>query len=196
MNLAEVKKSLQPHCYPLIFDIMVKTAVRKPKVVVVGGSFAGLCAIRYLKKNPDLDITLVEPKDYFEYTPGVLHLLAGSEGDLISPLKDIIEDSALIVHGQLYGMNEAPDSKSIIVRLPDIDGVKGALSVIPYDAMIICTGSPYSAPIRSAPILYSTMENRLLEIEEYADKLSNADRVIVAGGGLVGVELAAEISCR
>ena len=174
----------------------VKTTARKPKVIVVGGSFAGLCAIRYLKKHPEFDITLIEPKDYFEYTPGVLHLLAGSEGDLISPLKDITEDSAVVIHGQFYGMSDASDSKSIIVRLADADGAKGALSVMPYDAMIICTGVPYSAPIRQAPIIYASMERRLLEIEEYAKKLSNADRVIIAGGGLVGVELAAEISTR
>ena len=92
----------------------VKTAASRPKVIVVGGSFAGLCAIRYLKKYRDLEITLVEPKDYFEYTPGVLHMLAGSKGDLISPLKDATQDSAIIVHGQFLGMSD--DAKSIVCR--------------------------------------------------------------------------------
>ena len=35
-----------------------------------------------------------------------------------------------------------------------------------------------------------------MEVDDYSKKLKSATRVIVSGGGLVGVELAAEISCR
>ena len=175
---------------------MTVQSVAKPKVVVVGGSLAGLCAIRHLSKNRDLEITLVEPKGYFEYTPGVLHLLAGSNGDLSTKLEDITRDDAVLVHGQFCGLNDDADSKSIIVRLVDTDGAKGALREIPYDAVIMCTGAPYTAPIRQDPLLPASLESRMLEIEKYADKLSSANRVIIAGGGLVGVELAAEISTR
>lgn len=174
----------------------LKSGVKKQKIVVVGGSFAGLCAIRYLKNYPDVDITLIEPKDYFEYTPGVLHLLSGSKSDLISPLEEITQDSADIVHGRMCGMNEKSGLKSVIVKLADTDDAKGVISEIPYDAMIICTGVPYAAPIRSAPVLQASLQNRFLEIEEYRKKLSSANRVIISGGGLVGVELAAEISVR
>jgi NADH dehydrogenase FAD-containing subunit len=62
--------------------------------------------------------------------------------------------------------------------------------------LILCTGVPYIVPIRSSNLLKATLANRLLEVEDYKKKLSNAKRVIVSGGGLVGVELAAEISTR
>ena len=174
----------------------LQSATQKPKIVIVGGSFAGLCAIRHLKKYPDLDITLIEPKDYFEYTPGVLHLLTGSNGDLISPLEEITRDTAEVVHGRICGLNEKSGSKSIVVKLADTEDSKGVISEIPYDAVIICTGVPYTAPIRQAPVLRATLQSRLSEIEEYRKKLSSANRVIISGGGLVGVELAAEISVR
>ena len=174
----------------------LQSATQRPKIVIVGGSFAGLCAIRHLKKYPDVDITLIEPKDYFEYTPGVLHLLTGSKGDLISPLEDITRDAAAVVHGRVCGLNDKSGLKSIIVELADTEDSKGALSEIPYDAVIICTGVPYTAPIRQAPVLRATLQSRLSEIEEYRKKLSSANRVIISGGGLVGVELAAEISVR
>jgi NADH dehydrogenase FAD-containing subunit len=67
----------------------LQNTIKKPKVIVVGGSFAGLCTIRHLKKFEGLDVTLIDKKDYFEYTPGALHLLAGSNGDLFSPLEDV-----------------------------------------------------------------------------------------------------------
>ena len=44
----------------------------KPSVVVVGGSFAGLRVQREL--GDDFDVTVVDLKEYFEYTPGVLRL--------------------------------------------------------------------------------------------------------------------------
>ena len=44
----------------------------KTKVVVIGGSFAGLRVQREL--GDDFDVTVVDLKQYFEYTPGVLRL--------------------------------------------------------------------------------------------------------------------------
>jgi hypothetical protein len=40
------------------------------RVLVVGGSFAGLCCARALKNH--FLVTIVDAKEYFEYTPGVL----------------------------------------------------------------------------------------------------------------------------
>lgn len=42
----------------------------KPKILVIGGSFAGLCMYRHLYSY--YDITVVDPKEFFEYTPGIL----------------------------------------------------------------------------------------------------------------------------
>merc|ERR1712012_11260 len=40
------------------------------RVLIVGGSFAGLCAARDLRDH--YLVTIVDAKEYFEYTPGVL----------------------------------------------------------------------------------------------------------------------------
>ena len=50
------------------------------RVVVVGGSFAGLTFCRELlhrlpASGPAVRVTLVEPRDWFEYTPGVLRAI-------------------------------------------------------------------------------------------------------------------------
>ena len=39
------------------------------KVVVVGGSFAGLNALQKLQKLPGIEATLIDTKEYFEYRP-------------------------------------------------------------------------------------------------------------------------------
>ena len=53
------------------------TPPRKPAVVVIGGSFAGLRVQREL--GDDFDVTVVDLKEYFEYTPGVLRLYTQPE---------------------------------------------------------------------------------------------------------------------
>ena len=47
----------------------------KPKVVVVGGQFAGRRASRLLRRGGAFDVKLVDAKGYWEYTPGALRCL-------------------------------------------------------------------------------------------------------------------------
>ena len=174
----------------------MKTTSSRPKVVVVGGSFSGLCCVRHLKKY-DFDVTLVEPKEYFEYTPGVLHLLTGSKGDLISPLVPLATASGAsrVLHGKFIGYDA--NTKNVAVTVTS--GESDTEVLLPYDAAIICTGVPYAAPIRQDLSIKNegtTMTDRLLQIDNYMDRLSNSSHIIISGGGLVGVELVAEISVR
>ena len=49
----------------------------KPRVVIVGSSFAGLSCARSLRT--DFNVTLVDMRDYFEYSPGILRLFVNPE---------------------------------------------------------------------------------------------------------------------
>ncbi len=60
-------------------------------VVVVGASFAGLAVARQLLADghdKPCRVTVVEPRDYFEYTPGVLRAFVspGKAEALLVPL--------------------------------------------------------------------------------------------------------------
>lgn len=45
----------------------------KQRVVIVGGGFAGRTALRELRT--EFEVTLIESKEYFEYTPSTLRCL-------------------------------------------------------------------------------------------------------------------------
>lgn len=67
------------------------TAAAPPpaRVVVAGASFAGLALTRQLLLDDGLcDVTVVEPRDFFEYTPGVLRCFVapGKAAGLLVPL--------------------------------------------------------------------------------------------------------------
>ena len=65
----------------LLLLLPVAAALRAPwqprpapttRVAVLGGGFAGLTAARTLAKDRRIEVLLVDQRDYFEYTPGIL----------------------------------------------------------------------------------------------------------------------------
>ena len=45
----------------------------KKKVVIIGGGFAGSHVAKHLEKK--FDVTLIDTKSYFEFTPGILRTI-------------------------------------------------------------------------------------------------------------------------
>ena len=217
------------------------------KVLIIGASFSGLHLVHYIKDNhqlynvKQLEITLVDPKDYFEYTPGILHALTGSNSyskisDLIpnmvgnlhyDPIKTDKENNVVtdvdietvncqvnIVRGLLMGFQ--PCTKKAFLCVNDDNNKESSsdtneyISCIDYDILIICAGLPYTNPIRPSQQSLHVLPNnnnqaitsglnyynRKVEIDEFKNKLLLSQTILIAGGGLVGVELAAEIAIR
>ena len=120
---------------------------------------------------------MIEPKDYFEYTPGVLHLLSGSNSNkaLTGPISEVSRGST-----HIRGLFEGIKTSSQTAIIKNLDG-QGKLEV-PYDILILCTGSPYIAPIR--PGLNSLdYESRYNEINSFKNSLKNDEKVCILGGG-------------
>ena len=70
----------------------------------------------------------------------------------------------------------------------------GNVDTLSFDYLVICTGFSYSLPAKDTGCL--NMEGRVKGIHDYHDRIDQADSVIIAGGGVVGVELAAELAVR
>lgn len=82
-------------------------------VAIVGGSFAGLCAARHLQRHSSslgLSVTVVEPKDYFEYTPGLLRALVdeSSAAPLLVPMTRTVRPSqnTKLLQGWFVGIKD------------------------------------------------------------------------------------------
>ena len=184
------------------------TPSSRKHVVIIGGSFAGLCAARHLSNNKEIDITVVEPRKVFEYVPGACHLLAGSEAyhELITPIEECLPNKVRHITGLFLGLR--PDKlRAVIKCIPDdendnditkdmLEALKSKNVVeIDYDAIIVCTGRGYATPIRASQEGRSFL-GRINEIEKEKKRIEEAKTILVVGGGLVGVELAADIASR
>lgn len=147
------------------------------RVVVIGGGFAGVAASRALRSR--FNVSLVDTKDYFEFTPGILRSIVrpGHLGKI-----QVCHSRAL--RGVSVRLGRAVGVSSGVVQM---DG--GA--TLPYDYLVLATGSRYSPPIKDPDVV---MASRAKDLAAQSGRVAEAHSVLIIGGGLAGVELAAEIA--
>ena len=167
-----------------VYNLVCAGKGDKPKdVVIVGASFGGLAAQRELSGRKDVRVTLIDFKDYFEYTPGVLRCFVQPSflSHLTCPLPTPRNGERL--RGAMCGAND----QAVVVR-----DAHGAERNVPYDYLVMAVGSTYADPIKplqSEP----TLADRTAAWTAAAAKLKTANTVIIVGAGPVGIELAGEI---
>lgn len=145
------------------------------KIVVIGGGFAGSYITRKLENK--FDITFIDSKDYFEFTPGILRTIV--EPGHIKKIQ-VLHTHYLKRAKVIVGCVDIVSKDYII-----LDNKK-----IHFDYLVICSGSSYNVPFKEKDIVTVT---RAKHLRACYDSLCKAKKILIIGGGLVGVELAAEI---
>uniref|UniRef100_A0A7S1XGP2 FAD/NAD(P)-binding domain-containing protein n=1 Tax=Erythrolobus australicus TaxID=1077150 RepID=A0A7S1XGP2_9RHOD len=152
-----------------------------PKVLVCGGGFAGVEAAYKLARTGKVEVTLVDPKDYFEL-------------NFITPRAIVDRDVA-----QNYVVYKFEDMDNIgrfvqakVVELTDDSATLSNGETISFDYAIIASGSTYADPIFKG--IVPSAEERLKELEAKYTAIREAKTLVIAGGHYVGCETAAEFS--
>jgi len=153
----------------------------RKRVVVAGGGWCGAMVAYRLDKNPELHVTLLDTKEYFENTPMVLRLmcLAGNE------FEDMF-NKALIEHTEYVKNGDVRIGSLAAVRTDHIlFGAKAGVAahVLPYDYLVITTGTSYQSDIKTDG---TSIEHRKRSFEIEHQRISDAPATVVVGGGLVG----------
>jgi NADH:ubiquinone reductase (H+-translocating) len=176
--------------------------MKRPSVVVVGGGFGGLEAVRALA-NSEVDVTLVDKKNHHCFQPLLYQVATAalSPADVAWPIRSILSDqkNAAVIMADVSNIDVAAG------QVATADGL-----AIPFDYLVIATGvtsSYFGHPEWSkyAPGL-KTIEDatriraRILSCFEQAERMQddqarrNAMTFVVVGGGPTGVELAGSIA--
>ncbi|KAG2438422.1 hypothetical protein HYH02_010877 [Chlamydomonas schloesseri] len=149
----------------------------KPRLLVVGGGIAGVLLAQ--RCNPHFQVTLVDPKEYFEIT------WATPRG-IMDPR---VAAAAAINHWDI------PDLGLVLqARVTQLTSRAALLSngdVVEFDYAAVCAGSATPELFKSAAA--TSREQRLAEMKALHDEIRAAKSVLVVGGGPSGVELAAEV---
>ncbi|KAL4466021.1 hypothetical protein ABPG74_004258 [Tetrahymena malaccensis] len=164
---------------------MFKSSTPKKTILIIGGSFGGLTAIQYL--NSSFNVILVDRKQFFEYTPNYPFTLF--DPNYIDGMTVSLQDFAKTHKCQFI-------QGTLVQLLKDKALIKQSneeiLDVL-FDYCIISTGSQYASSIKPENEI-KTIQQRKEQIIQQIQNLQNYKKVLVVGGGPVGVEIAGVLS--
>ncbi|XP_007896592.1 ferroptosis suppressor protein 1-like [Callorhinchus milii] len=148
-------------------------------VVIVGGGFGGTTAAKQLKAY-HIPYTLIDIKLAFHHNMGALR----------ASVKSGFAKKTFIS----YDLTFKEKFKQGKVTDIDVEGKYVILESgeeIAFSHLILSTGS--SGPFPGKFIEPASRETAIQKYEDLVAEIQKADRIVVVGGGLAGVELAAEI---
>ena len=173
------------------FQVFIMQSSR-PRVVIIGGNFAGLVAASRL--SSDHDVTVIDARVDFEWTPNIHEILSGVKGRehvVLSRAECVERYGHTFLHDTVTRID--PDSEHVLTA--------GGL-VLPYDACLIAAGSQrQSLGVDGADehALNLRLVDDAVRIGDRLDRLGRREKrasVVIVGGGVSGIEAAGEILRR
>lgn len=145
------------------------------RVTVTGAGFAGLTAVRQLRKlSKDMEITLISPRDELHYLPGIIWIPCGlrKREDLVVPLGNYFKRMNVVFRqGKVTGLSE--DGRTVLTDNGEVSN----------DGLIIASGGRF---IKKLP----GIEHAITPCEgiDAAEKIH--DRLSEMNGGTIAVGFA------
>ena len=173
----------------------------KKQVVIVGGGFAGLNAARMLGNKLDIEVTLIDRRNYHLFQPLLYQvaMAALGEGDIAAPLRNMLANYRNITVFKGIVNNIDIENKIVITDFANI----------PYDYLIRACGVQHHyfgnnqweefAPGLKTLAQAKEIRRRVMEAYERAERTKDpVERkklltFVIVGGGPTGVELAGSI---
>jgi NADH dehydrogenase len=180
----------------------------RQRVVVVGGGFGGLQAVRKLNRAA-VDITLVDRQNFHLFQPLAYQVATGalSATEIATPLRVVLkrQANARVVLAEVAGF-DLERRQVVLGHLPN-----GAHDErLDYDTLVVAGGSQYSyfghddwrgdAPELKSLAGALDIRSRILTAFEAAEVEPDDERrrswltFVVVGGGTTGVEMAGQIA--
>ena len=178
----------------------------KPRIIIVGGGFAGLAAAKALRKTP-AKVILIDRTNHHLFQP-LLYQVATSvltPSQIATPIRSIFrkQKNTTVILGEVSGVDKG--QKCVMVSDADRQNVP-----IAYDYLILATGASHSyfghnefaeyAPGLKSLADAEAARNKILQAFELAEAEEDPSRhrdlltFILVGAGPTGVEMAGALA--
>jgi NADH dehydrogenase len=176
------------------------------RVVVIGGGFGGLQAVRALN-GADAEITLVDRRNFHLFQPLLYQVATGAlgPGEIASPLRSILkrQRNAAVLLAEVSDI-DLENRQVVLGRLDN-----GEQETLAYDTLVVAGGAghayfghddwePYAPGLKNIEDAIE-IRGRILMAFESAEVEHDPERrrawltFVVVGGGPTGVEMAGQI---
>ncbi|MBU0496683.1 MAG: FAD-dependent oxidoreductase [Candidatus Thermoplasmatota archaeon] len=149
------------------------------RIIILGGGFCGSTLATYLDRHHNLETILIDKKPYFEYTPSLPKLLHPNNKNT----RYIRKYSDFLPHITIK-------TEEILAITPHY--IKTTNHSYNYNYLIICPGSTYQQPFPEEPNIFTIKHGS--SIQQIVKEINHCKHLIIIGGGIVGVEVAAELA--
>src|SRR5246127_2429314 len=178
----------------------------KPRIIIVGGGFAGLAAAKALRKTP-AKVILIDRTNHHLFQP-LLYQVATSvltPSQIATPIRSIFrkQKNTTVILGEVSGVDKG--QKCVMVSDADRQNVP-----IAYDYLVLATGASHSyfghnefaeyAPGLKSLADAEAARNKILQAFELAEAEEDPSRhrdlltFILVGAGPTGVEMAGALA--
>lgn len=163
--------------------------MERTDILVVGGGVGGIVASITAKRcNPQKDVLILRREQTMLVPCGIPYTI----GSLKNSEEDVVPDEALTSFGVRIKVDEAVliDEKSKICKTKDGTDIT-------YEKLILATGSEPVVPrwLEGADLKnVCTVKKDKKYLDEMLAKVKTCKKVVVLGGGFIGVEVADEIN--
>ena len=151
------------------------------KVVIIGGGLCGSLVAKELDTREELDVTLLDKKDYFEYTPSIPKLLTKSkyQSKIIVPYTRFLKKTQVLAGTVIQVTPQTVETRN---------------EKIPFDYLVISTGVEYPILLENKKNVFTVKSGET--VIQASDRIKEATKIVIVGGGLIGTEVAAELSTK
>jgi len=148
-----------------------------PVVLIVGAGIAGRSCAKALDAH--CNVVLIDRTAYYLYNVAALRasVQPGFEERIVIPYDRLLKNGHFIL-GEVSNITE----KEVFLT--------GEIEPIPYDYLIVATGSAYAFPCK---VQKGNKEECLKTYQNLQLEICVAKEILIIGGGPVGIELAGEI---
>ena len=151
-------------------------------VIIIGGGPAGTKLAVAL--DPKVNVIMIERRStYVHCVAGLRACVSPSEGNVVIPYGSLLK-SGRVVTGEVVALKEGGVGGGWTVVLDSGEEIKG-------DAVALATGSGQNQLGRTGAL--STPEEIKGYFKSIQDKVSRASKIVVVGGGPVGIEMVGEL---
>jgi NADH dehydrogenase len=159
---------------------------RKAHIVVIGGGYAGVLAANRLRRDPDVEVTVANPRRAFVERIR-LHQMVAESGSATLDLAGMLDSGVRLMVDTAVQI----DADRRAVRL-------GSGGVLSYDYLIYAVGSTGAVPVAvpgARQFAYPIGELEQAErLQGAIGRLPSHAPILVVGGGLTGIEAAGELA--
>lgn len=148
------------------------------RVTVAGGGFCGLEVAKQVSGQKDIDLTLIDKKEEYVYYPSLHKLIKNPDylEKITVPYTDVLEEDE-------FYQGEVEEITPDHVKTKDWE--------FEFDNLVISLGVKYPIYLEDKDDVYTvTSADEALEM---SNKISEAEDIIVIGGGLIGTEASGEL---